>query len=1005
MRTLILLLLVQVTFFQNCSYAQEDSTLYNFIINNEVDSVRVYLGDMKAILDSDDEPDDDVAGQFFIDMILVMALPLEADRPDVFRVVLDSLEDMILDFDLMEEDFLMKGVIAASPGIIKYFLDEGFEFPADPIEYILDCENLIAEDVLYEKTEQDYIGTFVFLLQLGIELDTSENLLDYYFDHSNCSCAEIAKLIVENGGKGSPEALEKYEQMRIDEYALVEAIVSDNYTAFRALLEDDEIGLDEYVYEDKLLLEIAIQFDRPMMVRDLLEVGTNPLAVNPKTNTPALYALSIENSPKLVDIVLGELTPAQLNDTTYDGRNLLMKMTQEYERTYSYGSYLGTDEKKMNYLDVFNTLVQHNCGFNIKSRVYARHIKPFTKLHYHEPEDSLSIEIFKLFVIQTNQLENFSPGLFNSVFEINDTELTKIVVQKLSDHSSFLEVAIKAGKSDIVIDLIHELPEVIAREDVKDIVWMFAYSQPNAEQLAYLLDSTIRIGKHIPSVELDSFVVSIVNTYYSRPYDEQATVTYAITNSLLRNQHFNKMKYAEVLGVLLSHGASLKNGSITPYGTYSSIANILTDFKNFSYLYSMLHEALIPVLDFVDYNPANQSETDYNTGTTFRRSDVYWYEKNSLQDVMKKFCVKCGLKGPANVTSVNIPSDGKVIQGDILEGTVIQQGGVLNVPNFTRSVCSDDNLIHALTVVGATSFYISPLWSIRPIKIIENLTYTLDLSSRTNIENRNMSCSYSYTIDACNAHDSLVDCLPLIRIINPERSNGSVKITQNGDLTVIAPGKEAIYDRAIGNIELAYSGAGKDIDIPVIIDNNVTDVRLKDIVNRKGSGLSDRLYTYLKITDGLSDSSNTRSDFAMHRILSEYMLEKGYDRNTKESLDNVYNRILQNHVDVLRLYAFQQTLIRQQVGNQSDLLNLLRNARDNTADPVLKESITKAIDLLINDANLSMINLEVFTSSYFKQLTNNIKEFNRLLVEYSYFIEDQDELKNYTSHPSIQIIL
>ncbi|MFT5861213.1 MAG: hypothetical protein ACI865_003335, partial [Flavobacteriaceae bacterium] len=114
---------------------------------------------------------------------------------------------------------------------------------------------------------------------------------------------------------------------------------------------------------------------------------------------------------------------------------------------------------------------------------------------------------------------------------------------------------------------------------------------------------------------------------------------------------------------------------------------------------------------------------------------------------------------------------------------------------------------------------------------------------------------------------------------------------------------------------------------------------------------------------------------------------------------------LQNHVDVLRLYAFQQTLIRQQVGNQSDLLNLLRNARDNTADPVLKESITKAIDLLINDANLSMINLEVFTSSYFKQLTNNIKEFNRLLVEYSYFIEDQDELKNYTSHPSIQIIL
>lgn len=994
-----LIFLIFIIFLWNPAKAQDfepDSALYVAILENDLGFFATKVSEIKETM-SEDIHEDDIDPALAIDMLIMLTLPAVVDRPEMCQILIDSLRDMnndVFPMDFMADNFAEQALEAGSPGVLKQFIGS-LTFPLEkPFETVVDCEYAYNSEGDVTKGDLEYVRTLEVLIEAGYEMEPDNQLLDRYFSNSACKGRQFVEALVASGATGSQASRDRLAAMRQAEFQLISAIQTDDYATFQRALSDD-INL-EFLYQDTLLMEYAIYYDREDMMLDLIEAGADIEFVNPQSHDPAYFALSKDNSLEMFDALLPLVE--DINRSSSRGTTLLFDLVRGYTSTDRWGYSRLKEKEKLHFLNIAGKMESSFADFNKSSAYYGDQSKPFRLIANQDLRDSVDMVIFGYFLDRTNGIGEYGKQLVTKVYNTKDSLLIHTVIRKLPSYDILLEVIeenprVMTGMSYLMKEHAKKLTE----PNLQKMIWIFGFLAPDANHLSYVVDSLPSKSLGLEGDQLATKKQQLLDHRYPQRFDDPATLLYAI----LYKDYFGHGRaledevYRPVVDFLIRSGATLTIGQ----GDRSALDGIISGFQGNSVFHESFYNGILGRLNFFDFNKQNEPVYDYQTGETFRRNNVYHYEQQTEAELRRDFCNKCSVGGPGG-NRVSL-SGLRLVQGDLL-GPEIRHNGTFTYSPGPHSVC-DEKQVDGYFAIG-TGFDIRTIWSVTARKYITEGPVRYSATGSTSLQQKDMSCQFSYTISQCAVSESNVNCLPTIEIHNESGSTGSITLKQNGAEQNVSSGGKVLKDRTQGPITVSFTGSGKDVEIETLVTYNTTLVDLRAIRNRSGSALSDRLFTYLQAYRGQELNGNTRSAEAMNRLVSEYMLEKGYDRSAKEVLDELYQRLIATNEEVLKLYEFQRAYSQQQIGSIDQLIVLLVEARDTTNDPDLAVTIGRTLDRLEDDTQLILTQLEIFTSSYFNSLTQDIQRFERTLLEYSFFV-DAEEIDRYKQDPKIRIVL
>ena len=991
--------------FSSHSYAQVgDDEIVQLILNDDEKGFREYIGHLKDTLNRIAPNDVDYESRIILDIFLAALLPSRADRPLMCQAVLDTfrlLQLSELTESIKPELFLLEGTTAGSPKVIRYFLDQGINYLEDsPFELLIDCPNIKSEEVFFAKDETYYLQTLDLLLEYGFQMAEENTFLDDFFERSECKSVAFVQKLYENGGKGSETSLARLNSMQLDEYKVYKAIQDNDYDQFMTLLKQP-IDL-HYSYQDTPLVELAIHYDRPRMLLNLMQIGADIEIVNPARDEKIFFQIHLDHSMELWEVICSGLS--DINKPDKYGKSLLFRTTQAYQNTYDWNVYRGNSERKAHYLAVFQLLDQYQADFNQLYRGFRPPQKPFGLIDDLETSDSLNIEIYELFLERTHALEALVPGVIEGVYKLKRPDLVELLINKLQDYPGpIIEYCLSKKTSEGLPYLLQNYASKIKEKEIIQLLYHFSLRVPNIRYLSFTLDSIALKQPNLSEEERPAYARRLLNHYYPQALGDQSTLLFDILEQLKKQKHRNFEPYLDIIEYLLHKGASLKKGEKRGQNEISSSDLIDISFEKFNYLYSILHRYFIQDLILLDFNKKNKPQTNNETGERYERANIYQYETQYLKDIHKNFCTTCKVNGPPNLGYIIVDPQSKIVVDDIIDGKELPNNGRVTVDYTERRVC--ENRTKGLFAIGPEPLSINPVWSISPGKFVENSSITYIAYAKTSVEQLSMYCRYEFVIDKCTVNESIVNCLPIVTLTNEAEATGFVSVEQKGQVINLNPGKSITLDRTLGTIKLSFSGTQRSLNVPLNVKYNVTDIDLLKVKNRSGSSLSDRVFLYLTALRGWNDSSNSRSEVAMSRLLGEYAMEKGYKRSIKTDLDRAFDRIRATNQDILRLFRFQRSFIANQIGDQEELIALLEKARTSLKDEELIQTIDKTLDSARTNSKILIDQLALFTSGYFEQLSLDVQDFQTYLLEYSYFELVPEKVEVYKKDEFIKLIL
>ena len=231
-----------------------------------------------------------------------------------------------------------------------------------------------------------------------------------------------------------------------------------------------------------------------------------------------------------------------------------------------------------------------------------------------------------------------------------------------------------------------------------------------------------------------------------------------------------------------------------------------------------------------------------------------------------------------------------------------------------------------------------------------------------------------------------------------------LKVTQNGDIFMIAPHNNLTLDRSNGDI-LVNIGAGQK---GPPIDNNV-DVTVS--VNPLGeiqipSGLSDndRLKLYLKLYiykakyNKPDNSLNFKSYITLLNHTSLKARFEKYDEYAKQQVSQLAGTILGYDKNIIALrnfyFSYNELTIEQLPQLKQIILRVLVNLDESSPLYPILTALQKKISETTDVSAISVNYLQIFSDQFFKQVQDLLAKFQISVLELAQYITD-DQLSQY----------